>query len=258
MNYACIIPCFNEGKRIIELIGELEIINSPDIHWFLVDNGSYDSSFDFIFSNNQRNLDTSINFIRKSTNEGYGKGIKYALYQINNYKKNQKSGNIIFNSFSNYSALGWTHADGQTPVIDFTYATKKASQISNNDFLVKGIRSSREDGFVSTIFTSFLNLIIFTFFNCNCINPNSQPTLISRELLFKVLDNTSNDGTFDLSILIKSTEYKVSYSRFPIKFLKRKSGFGSNESFYQKLKYSVDLLFFIWSMRGYSKFYKIF
>ena len=97
--------------------------------------------------------------------------------------------------------------------------------------------------------------IIVTFFNRNCINPNSQPTLISMELLYKILENTSNDGTFDVSILLKSTSFKTSYSRFPVKFLKRKIGFGANQTFFQKLKYAFKLLFFLWSMRRYSKLF---
>ena len=48
MNYACIIPCFNEGARIKEIISELESIEYSNVDWFLVDNGSFDSSFDFI------------------------------------------------------------------------------------------------------------------------------------------------------------------------------------------------------------------
>ena len=258
MNYACIIPCFNEGERIKELISELESIDSSYIDWFLVDNGSFDSSFDFIFKNNQKKFYKNINFIRKSTNEGYGNGIKYGLNQIKNFKKSKKNTNIIFNSYSNYFALGWTHADGQTPVFDLISATRQADQISTNEYLVKGIRNTREDGLISTIFTSFLNLIIFTIFSKNCINPNSQPTLVSKDLLFRILDDASNDGSFDLSILLKSTKYKISYSRFPIKFLKRKRGLGSNESIYQKVKYSIALLIFLWGKRRFSKFYNIF
>lgn len=255
MNYACIIPCFNEGDRIKELIRELKNIRSTKIHWFLLDNGSFDSSFDYIFQNKNNKFDKNINFIRKSINEGYGKGIKYALNEIRKYKNNQQLDHIIFNSFSNYSAIGWTHADGQTPLIDFISAANQANFVSSNDYLIKGIRNSREDGFISIIFTSFLNLIIVTFFNRNCINPNSQPTLISMELLFKILENTSNDGTFDLSILLKSTSFKISYLRFPVKFLKRKIGFGANQTFFQKLKYSFKLLSFLWRMRRYSKLF---
>ncbi len=258
MNYACIIPCFNEGSRIKELISELENLDYSYLDWFLVDNGSLDSSFDFIFKNNENKFYKNINFIRKSTNEGYGKGIKYGLNQIKNFQKNKKTPDIIFNSFSNYVALGWTHADGQTPVSDFISATRQAYQISTNEYLVKGIRNLREDGLISTICTSFLNLIIYSVFSSNCINPNSQPTLISKDLLFRILDNASNDACFDLSILLESTKYKISYSRFPVEFLKRKRGLGSNESIYQKLKYSNELLIFLWNKRRFSKFYNIF
>ena len=258
MNYACIIPCFNEGARIKELISELESIEYSYVDWFLVDNGSFDSSFDFIFKKNQNKFYKNINFIRKSINEGYGKGIKYGLNQIRNFQKNKKNPDIIVNSYSNYFALGWTHADGQTPIFDFISATRQAYQISTNEYLIKGIRNLREDGLISTIFTSSLNLIISTFFSSNCINPNSQPTLISKDLLFRILDNASNDACFDLSILLESTKYNISYSRFPVKFLKRKRGHGSNESIYQKVKYSNELLIFLWNKRRFSKLYSIF
>ena len=63
---ACIIPCFNEEKRIKAIFQELNDINIENIDWFILDNGSTDNGFQIIEETNSLFNKKNIFIIRKS------------------------------------------------------------------------------------------------------------------------------------------------------------------------------------------------
>ena len=257
---ACIIPCFNEEKRIKAIFQEINDLKTENIDWFILDNGSTDNSFQIIKKTEEFFNKENIFTIRKSLNNGYGSGIKFAISKIvsnnNNFESDNDSKNVPLKNNFNYDVLSWTHADGQTPIVDVLMGFKIVKNIGKDDFLVKGLRVKRDDGFIAKVFTSVLNIIQILFFSKSIISPNSQPTLLSSKLITEIMHKTSDDFLFDLSVSIISSKLDVEIKRFPVKFLIRESGSGANQTIFQKLNFSIKNLVLLWKMRKYSKVHK--
>lgn len=257
MKCACIIPCFNEKDRIEEIFYEIKKLCNSNIDWFILDNGSMDNSFEIMKSMIKKYQKENIYIIKKTKNTGYGSGLKYVIKKIIllNNGINKFKINYIFpeiNKSNFYYNIAWTHADGQTPLSDVIKAYKIAENSNNQKLLIKGLRIKREDGRLATIFTFFLNLIQITFYNKKIISPNSQPTLISYGLIKKIISLTFNDSLFDTSLSIICAKLGSKIIRFPVEFLRRKSGFGANEKIIHKLNFSIKNFKLLWKLRRYS------
>ena len=228
-NKVCLIPCFNESGNLLSLCEEIKSLNYNNIDWYLINNGSTDIdniSFQRIIENNKDQHCIKTFFISK--NKGYGYGLK----------------KCIVNILDQYEEIIWTHADGQTPLNDVIKALEISSQNKKIE-IIKGIRVSRKDGIIASTFTFFLNICLFFSGNYNYRSPNSQPTLIKKYLLEKIILKTEDNGNFDVSALIKSKRFQNRIIRFPVNFNNRKKGEGSNEKFFDKIKYSFSMLRYI-------------
>ena len=256
LKFACIIPCFNELERIEEIFDEINKTNSKFVDWYILDNGSLDESYKLMKKKINEKSYSNIYICKKNYNNGLGSGIKFVIKEIILQKA------IIQNTISNvknakginYKAIGWTHADGQTPIKDILKAVNIMDCINQDYFLVKGLRVKRKDGFISTFFTSILNLITLTFFSNKIISPNSQPTFVSPKVLENIISKTNDNSLFDLSVTILCSNLRCYIERFPVIFLKRRSGSGANESLKQKVNFSIENLKYIWKMKSHSKF----
>ena len=257
MKCACIIPCFNEKDRIEGIFYEIKKIGKSNIDWFILDNGSIDNSFKIMKKMRKKYLVENVFIIKKTKNTGYGSGLKYVIKKIillnsgiNNFKSNYIFPEINKSNF--YDNIAWTHADGQTPLYDVIKAYKIAEKNTNQQLFIKGIRIKREDGMLATIFTFFLNLIQITFYSKKIINPNSQPTLVSYKLMERIIRLTFNDSLFDTSFSIICAKLGSEIIRFPVQFLRRKSGVGANEKIIDKLNFSIKNFILLWKLRRYS------
>ena len=257
MKCACIIPCFNEKARIEEIFYEIGKLDKENIDWFLLDNGSTDNSFEIMKNMIKKYQMKNIFIIKKRKNMGYGSGLKYVFKKIIilNEVKNTFKINFTFPVIKKskfYDNIAWTHADGQTPIYDVIRAYEIAENNNNQLIFIKGLRIRREDGILATLFTFFLNLIQIIFFNKKIISPNSQPTLISYKLIEKIIGSTFNDSLFDTSLSIICTKLDCEIIRFPVQFLRRKSGDGANEKIIHKITFSIKNFILLWKMRRYS------
>ena len=226
---ACVIPCFNESKNLPYLCREIEQINEEFIDWFIVNNGSYDvnnKEFENIVRENINLSNVKTFYIKKNT--GYGNGIKECILRIIN----------------NYEVICWTHADGQTPLTDVKKALMNYETESGIE-IIKGIRISRNDGILATIFTMFFNIIILFILNYKSRSPNSQPTLINSKAAKLIIGDAENDANFDISILYLAKLKRFKIQRFPVQFKLRRLGKGANESIMQKLIYSIKTIRFL-------------
>ena len=225
----CLIPCFNESENLVLLCKEIRSLNSKNIDWYLINNGSTDINYiDFQKIIDKNKGQDAIKTFYVPKNHGYGYGLK----------------KCIVNILDDYEEIIWTHADGQTPLIDVMTALEISSQYKNYE-IIKGIRVSRKDGVVASFFTLGLNLILLFSGNFNYRSPNSQPTLIKNYLLKKIITKTEDNANFDISVLIKAKRFQNRISRFPVNFKNRKKGKGSNEIFIDKVKYSCSMLRYI-------------
>ena len=225
----CLIPCFNESENLVMLCQEIKALNSKNIDWYLINNGSTDiNTVDFqkIIENNKGQDAIKTFYVKK--NLGYGYGLKKCISKI----------------LDDYEEIIWTHADGQTPLIDVMKAVE-ISSYNNNFEIIKGIRVSRKDGIVASFFTFGLNFILILTCNFRYRSPNSQPTLIKNYLLKKIITKTEDNANFDISVLIKAKRFQNRIIRFPVDFKDRNKGKGSNENFFDKVKYSCSMLRYI-------------
>ena len=89
-----IVPCFNEGESLSELIKQIREV-SLDIIFIIVDNGSTDET--------QKiwkgiSIPKNVKYVRKDINTGYGAGIKFGLSHVKT------------------AFAGWMHADLQQDI----------------------------------------------------------------------------------------------------------------------------------------------
>ena len=107
VNFSLILPCYNEELNIIHLYEEFKNIPDNNVKELIfVNNGSTDNTEEKIDKIiHQSNIEKKSNLIIKKLNlpknQGYGGGIKAGL-------------EVAQGDF-----IGWTHADLQTPLIDF-------------------------------------------------------------------------------------------------------------------------------------------
>ena len=180
---ACVIPCFNEENNLIPICNEIAKLNIEYIDWYLINNGSTDinhKKFNSIIKDNMQSPHIYTYHIAK--NKGIGYGIKTCLLEI----------------IKNYEVVSWTHADGQTPIEDVVKAHEIYISDEDTD-LVKGIRISRSDGVLATLFTTIYNIILLISGNYKSRSPNSQPTLIKSSFANSIISYAENDSNFDIS-----------------------------------------------------------
>jgi len=221
-----VIPCFNEAENIEKLYVECHQIvakSENDISFILVDNGSNDTTSDFISSHQKSN--PGVRFVSISPNRGYGGGILAGL----------KS--------STAQIIGWTHADLQTPLAD---CLRAVGIIDQGYDLVKGRRNGR--AFTDKFFSKGMELFESALFGKQLKEINAQPTLFSR-VLFESWQDVPSDFSLDLYALVMAQQLNARIARFDVDFLPRvhgsskwNSGFKSRLKFIKRtLNYSFEL-----------------
>mgnify|MGYP001355942441 FL=1 len=167
INFSLTLPCFNEEQNILHLYNEFKKLPLAGIkaELIFVDNGSVDLTGEKIDEVIKINKADNTNFIIKKitleSNQGYGGGIVAGLLG--------SSGDYI----------GWTHADLQTPLIDFY----NLYNLINNKKLVfgKGYRVNNRgfDGLISRLHERCASLIL----GFNMREINAQPKIFHKSVL---------------------------------------------------------------------------
>ena len=221
-----VIPCFNEAENIEKLYAECHQIvakSANEISFILVDNGSSDTTSDFISSH--QNSGPGVRFISLSSNRGYGGGILAGLTSCT------------------AEIIGWTHADLQTPLSDCLRAVDIFHQ--GYDF-VKGRRNGR--AFTDKFFSKGMEVFESALFGKQLKEINAQPTLFSR-VVFESWQDVPSDFSLDLYALVMAQQLNARIARFDVDFLPRvhgsskwNSGFKSRLKFIKRtLNYSFEL-----------------
>ena len=165
INLSLVLPCYNEEKNIAFLCNEFLTLSFNDIkaELILVNNGSEDNTKSEIDKaiNNNINKNISIKLVHLKKNVGYGGGISEGLKHA--------SGEYI----------GWSHADLQTPLIDFF---KLFKLIKNKEKVFgKGIRVNNRGyfGLISKMHEILASIIL----GYNLKEINAQPKIFSKNVL---------------------------------------------------------------------------
>jgi glycosyltransferase involved in cell wall biosynthesis len=104
-----VIPCYNESDSLLKLIDRLSQINSPDVKFMVLDNGSTDQTPEIL---GKMILPKNVSTHRIEHNNGYGFGITTGLKLLD----------------TDY--VGWTHADLQTDPQDVLLFLDEVSESS--------------------------------------------------------------------------------------------------------------------------------
>lgn len=194
-----IIPCYNEEKNIPLLIEKVKGIDSKNIEFIFVDNGSGDQTLELLTRMTSDNPRFHIVSVKK--NIGYGNGIIQGL--------KASTGNV----------LGWIHADLQyepSTIVDLMNYIP-----DNENWFIKGLRRKRS--FVDSFFTFGMSLFESFIFRAFLWDINAQPTLLPRSLYNKWM-NPPIDFSLDLYSYILAIKTRANIIKVPVILYERAEG----------------------------------
>jgi glycosyltransferase involved in cell wall biosynthesis len=212
-----IIPCFNEGLAIKDLVAKCNSVSlQVPIKFILVDNGSTDDTWEQLKILTFEN--TNIVPVKIANNIGYGHGILAGL------KTTQAP------------YVGWIHADLQTNPEDLIQIVNWLTLESTSaNIFIKGRRRNR--AFVDVFFSFAMSVFETILFQRKMVEINAQPTIFSRSLLSE-LDTAPLDFMLDLYVYNLAKKQKYDEKRFFVNFELRKYGQSSwNKNVFSRLKF---------------------
>ncbi len=230
-NLSIIIPCYNEGQNIKEIIEQIQITKDENkdiaIDYILVNNGSTDNTSSEL---NKLNKNGIFNLVDLSKNCGYGGGILEGI-------KEAKS-----------SIISWTHGDLQCDLKDVVLAYKtNKSKLMTNKCIVKGKRIKRH--FFDAFFSNSMSLIASILFFKKFSEINAQPKIFSKEIL-KSFTNAPKDFSLDLFLLYISKKNHFEIIEYPVIYKKRVAGIAKGGgTLIGKLKLTIRSLIYIFRLR---------
>jgi len=212
-----IIPCFNEGLAIKDLVAKCNSVSlQVPIKFILVDNGSTDDTWEQLKILTFEN--TNIVSIKIAKNIGYGHGILAGL------KTTQAP------------YVGWIHADLQTNPEDLIQIVNWLTlESASTNIFIKGRRRNR--AFVDVFFSFAMSVFETILFQRKMVEINAQPTIFSRSLLAE-LDTAPLDFMLDLYVYSLAKKQRYYEKRFFVNFGLRKYGQSSwNKNIFSRLKF---------------------
>ncbi len=206
INFSLILPCYNEEKNIFIICKEFSNlpIKNYKAELILVNNGS---------------TDKTRYQIQKAIKNNKKKNIKIKLI---NLKKNKGYGGGIYEGLKNASGkyIGWSHADLQTPLIDYF---KLYNLIKNKkNILGKGYRTNNRkfDGIISFFHESLATLIL----GVKMKEINAQPKIFDKEQMKYFKKIPFKYTTIDTYVMYNCIKRKVKIKTINVVFKKRKYG----------------------------------
>ena len=212
VKFSLVIPCFNEERSLKVLIPQLfDIVESNDIEFILVNNGSSDGTADLFNQIDNHRVST----VTLDKNAGYGGGIKAGLL-------------IAKGEF-----VGWIHADLQYSINE---VVNELNMLNHELGFIKGKRIQRTalQNFISLSMSVFESITFKTFM----YDINAQPTIFRRSFLVQLKD-LPDDFSIDLYTYVLAKKFKLNFIRFKVNFINRSFGNSNwNSGFKSILKMS--------------------
>ena len=206
INFSLVLPCYNEEENISLLYKEFSEIplDQYRAELILVNNGSKDGTqkeIEKIIDNNKKD---SINVVllNLKKNLGYGGGISEGL------------------KIANGDYIGWSHADLQTPLIDFF---KLFKLIKNKEKVFgKGIRVNNRGyfGLISKMHEILASIIL----GYNLKEINAQPKIFSKNVLKYFNNMPKKWTTLDTYAVYISLENNIDIVEMDVIFRNRVHG----------------------------------
>lgn len=223
MKYSIIIPCYNEGENLFNLVLKIkELVDYGDTEIILVENGSKDNSKE-LFSKIKEIDEKHIKSVYVSKNKGYGYGLLQGLKKA--------TGDYV----------GWLHADLQVAPKEMIRLMNYAEKYNGTKKLfLKGKRKNRSlyDCFFTSGMTIYESLVLHRYVN----DIGAIPVLFDRELL-NYFGNAPYNFSIELFSFYQARKNKYYVKRFPVVMQKREKGNSSwNKGLYSKIKLSIQMM----------------
>lgn len=206
INFSLVLPCYNEEENISLLYKEFSEIplDRYRAELILVNNGSIDGTqkeIEKIINNNKKD-NINVVLLNLKKNLGYGGGISEGL------------------KIANGDYIGWSHADLQTPLIDFF---KLFNLIKNKQKVFgKGIRVNNRGyfGLISKMHEVLASIIL----GYNLKEINAQPKIFSKDVLKYFNNMPKKWTTLDTYAVYISLENNIDIVEMDVIFKNRVHG----------------------------------
>jgi len=221
--YTIIIPCFNEGESLSNLINQIIPLQKDyDLEFVLIENGSIDNSKNFF--NEIKNKYKNIHIVFVDKNRGYGYGVQQGLKVA--------SGEYI----------GWIHADLQVSPSELKKFLDYIEKVNKEDKLfIKGKRLNRS--YLDLIFTVGQSLFNTILFGHKLQDIGAIPKIFSKNLI-EDIDALPNDFSIELFVYLQAMKNNYIIKTFPVSMVERKMGSSSwNNGLKSKLNQSKRIIY---------------
>ena len=221
--YTIIIPCFNEGESLNNLISQIIPLQQDyDLDFVLIENGSIDNSKNFF--NEIKNKYKNIHIVFVDKNRGYGYGIQQGL------------------KVARGEYIGWIHADLQVSPTELKKFLDYIEEVNKEDeIFIKGKRLNR--GYLDLIFTAGQSLFNTILFGHKLQDIGAIPKIFSKNLI-KDIDALPNDFSIELFVYLQAMKNNYIIKTFPVCMVERKMGSSSwNNGLKSKLKQSKRIIY---------------
>lgn len=208
MKFSIIIPCYNEGKNIHQLLTRITPLQDKyNLEYILVENGSVDNSKS-IFQSEIEGDFPNVSIVYVPKNIGYGYGIQQGLLAT--------SGDYI----------GWIHADMQMPPEELYKFFDDALSRGDDRFFFKGVRTNRSS--LDMFFTNGQSLVNSIMFRQKIYDVGAIPVIFHRSLLdYFCIQDMPNDFSIELFIYLIALQNNFKIIRHRVKLLDRENGSSS-------------------------------
>lgn len=222
MKFSIIIPCYNEGENLKDLVSVLEKFSVKyQVEFILVENGSTDNSREQFKSLPQFDGER-IKSVYIDKNRGYGYGIIQGL------------------KVSTGDYVGWIHADLQVNpqklVRFFEYIIKNGK---DRKLFMKGRRFNRRR--IERFFTAGMGIFNSLLFGTWMYEIMSMPVILHRSLLTD-LRIWPKDFSIDIFIYYLAKKEGHTVVHLPVKMRERKQGNSSwNTGLASRIRQSIKM-----------------
>ena len=198
--FEVIVPYFNDFENFIKFNEIIDSVNTKDIKFLFLDNGSDDDEIKKYFSN--KNYENR-KLIISEKNLGYGGGIIYAQ-------------NFVESDF-----IAWMPGNLKINPIDSIPFFINAYSLLSKNTLIKAERINRQTlDFIKTTIFGFLSTL---YFRANLNDAGGTPSIVHRSF-FNNCDDYPTDFSFDVFVYYLFRKNRKKIIRPKIKYTKRFAG----------------------------------
>lgn len=194
-----IIPVYNEEGNLEKLINDLKEFFSDFENQYeilFIDDGSTDSSADYISKNLSENMD----LIKHENNKGYGEALKTGFKE------------------SKMDLIGYIDGDNQ---FDVQSITKFLDKLNNHDMVI-GERIKREDTWDRLLMSKGFNYLSRFLLNTNFKDIDCGIKVFRREVYEKI--DLTTERTVDAELLAKTEKNNFDIKQVKVDHYRRDSG----------------------------------